>query len=241
MSSPEALQAAFASADSGGSRPTDAARPHLAVPLHAGSARPQSPAHSRRACGEHALLADHDGVISPSEAPIFFRQSGLPDDILSLVWQYSTAGNAYNAIVSPVCTPTPTEACAQCAGAQRSSPCSATASNDNPVLPDQDGPSRCSVWTATECCTQMMCRWYSSDDRNSVLAQGEFRVALHMCLDALQGRPLPASAPATPAAAAPPPPPITAADTDALIARFRVRFRAALPVFHHRLSAQTAY
>ena len=53
----------------------------------------------------HALLADHDGVISPLEAPIFFRQSGLPDDILSLVWQYSTAGNAYNAIVSPVCTP----------------------------------------------------------------------------------------------------------------------------------------
>ena len=45
-------------------------------------------------------------MISPVEAPIFFRQSGLPDDILSLVWQYSTAGNAYNAIVSPVGTPT---------------------------------------------------------------------------------------------------------------------------------------
>ena len=52
--------------------------------------------------------------------------------------------------------------------------------------------------------------------------QGEFRVALHMCLDALQGRPLPASAPATPVAA-PPAPPITQADTDALMARFKAR------------------
>ena len=49
--------------------------------------------------------ADRDGVISPLEAPIFFRQSGLPDDILSLVWQYSTVGNAYNAIVSLVRPP----------------------------------------------------------------------------------------------------------------------------------------
>ncbi len=65
----------------------------------------------------YALLADHDGVISPLEAPIFFRQSGLPDDILSLVWQYSTAGNAYNAIVTPVCDPTLTQACAQCSRA----------------------------------------------------------------------------------------------------------------------------
>ncbi len=53
-------------------------------------------------------------------------------------------------------------------------------------------------------------------------AQGEFRVALHMCLDALQGKPLPASAPSTPVAV-PPPQPITPADTDALMARFKAR------------------
>ena len=54
--------------------------------------------------------------------------------------------------------------------------------------------------------------------------QGEFRVALHMCLDALQGKPLPASAPAAPVAAAPPQPQITTADTDALMARFKARY-----------------
>ena len=52
--------------------------------------------------------------------------------------------------------------------------------------------------------------------------QGEFRVALHMCLDALQGKPLPASAPSTPVPA-PPPQPITPADTDAVMARFKAR------------------
>ena len=47
-------------------------------------------------------------------------------------------------------------------------------------------------------------------------------MALHMCLDALQGRPLPASAPSTPASVAPQQP-ITPADTDALMARFKAR------------------
>ena len=90
------------------------ARAHVAASLPAGSHLPD-PEHLRVHVNAllETMLADHDGVISPVEAPLFFRQSGLPDDILSLVWQYSTAGNAYNAIVSPVCTPTLTEVCAQ--------------------------------------------------------------------------------------------------------------------------------
>ena len=52
--------------------------------------------------------------------------------------------------------------------------------------------------------------------------QGEMRVALHMCLDALQGRPLPMAPPSPPSVASPPPPAITDQDIQALLTRFKV-------------------
>ena len=71
-------------------------------------------------------------------------------------------------------------------------------------------------------CSHTSCDWSVDPKLHDDLVQGELRVALHMCLDALEGRPLPSSAPSTPVAPAPPPP-ITPADTDALMARFKVR------------------
>ena len=98
MSTPDALQAAFASADTG-TPLADVARSPTYMLI---SGSHSTTIRQRLAKPQHA---DRDGVISPLEAPVFFRESGLPDDILSLVWQYSTAGNAYNAIVSLVHTP----------------------------------------------------------------------------------------------------------------------------------------
>ena len=38
--------------------------------------------------------ADRDGVIGPEEAPLFFRPSGLPGDVLSKIWRLSASQNA---------------------------------------------------------------------------------------------------------------------------------------------------